>query len=332
MDEERTRILKMLEEGKITAPEAEKLLLALKSSPRPETMSRDEIRMRMHRHGLHGMRRMPEIMSHVVEDMEDSLDSAVRRQRLDFVSRGKLLLRNVSGDTEVQGWDRPTVQFGREPGALWRANERDGMIMAKALTGDLRVKVPHETALVVNSVSGDLEVEDVRGKIEVRSVSGDVELRRVGGHVSLATTSGDIKTRDLGGKCHVTSVSGDVDMGILGTLSGFVETRSGDILVWVPSNANLLLEAEIVEDGDIENEAAIQHEKLDDADQHVILGFGAKEHHLWLKCRVGDIVVRSYEAPAVPAGQPAPAEAPDEPEGPEESEEPEETEEPEEEK
>ena len=52
MDEERARILKMLEEGKITAHEAEKLLLALKGQPRPETMSSDELRMKMRRFGL----------------------------------------------------------------------------------------------------------------------------------------------------------------------------------------------------------------------------------------------------------------------------------------
>jgi len=295
MDEERARILKMLEEGKITAQEAEKLLLALKGQPRPEAMSSDELRMKMRRFGLREMRRMPDVVSSVIKEaVEDGLTAAVRKQRFEFESRGRVLVRNVSGDTEIEGWDKSTVLFDRDEGGLWKANEREGMIMAKVLSGDLRVRVPHKTGLEINSVSGDILVKDTAGKLQVKSVSGDVELRRVGEALDVSTNSGDIKTRDIDGKCHVTTVSGDVDLGFRKDLNGLVETRSGDVDIWVPANANVMLEAEVVVDGEIHNEVEVKCDHIEEKEHHLRLGFGKHENHLWVRCRSGDITVHSY--------------------------------------
>jgi hypothetical protein len=297
MDEERTRILKMLEEGKITAQEAEKLLLALKGQPRPDLISSDELRSRMRRFGLREMRHMPEVVgSAIKEAVEDGLNAAVRRQRFEFESRGRLLIRNVSGDTVVEAWDKPTVLFDRDEGGLWKANEREGMIMAKVLSGDLQVRAPRRTGLTVNSVSGDIAVTGVQGKLDVKSVSGDIALRQTGDAVDVSTTSGDIKTRDIEGKCHITTVSGDIDLGFCRMLSGLVETRSGDVRVWVPSDADVLLEAEVVLEGEVSNEVEADCQVLEAKAHHLRLGFGKHQNHLWVRCRNGDISVRSYEA------------------------------------
>lgn len=295
MDEERARILKMLEDGKISASEAEKLLLALKGQPRPDAISSDELRVRMRRLGLREMRRMPEVVGLVIKEaVEDGLNAAVRKQRFEFESKGKLLVRNVSGDTEIEAWDKSTILFDRDEGGLWKANEREGMIMAKVLSGDLRVKVPRRTSLNVNSVSGDILVRGVNGKLETKSVSGDIELRDISEAVDVSTNSGDIKTRDIEGKCHITTVSGDVDLGFRKDLAGLVETRSGNIEVWVPSDANVSLEAEIVLDGEIHNEVEVKSEHIDEKPHHLRLAFGKHENHLWVRCRNGDIKVHSY--------------------------------------
>jgi predicted membrane protein len=295
MDEERARILKMLEDGKISASEAEKLLLALKGQPRPDAISSDELRVRMRRLGLREMRRMPEVVGSVIKEaVEDGLNAAVRKQRFEFESKGKLLVRNVSGDTEIEAWDKSTILFDRDEGGLWKANEREGMIMAKVLSGDLRVKVPRRTSLNVNSVSGDILVRGVNGKLETKSVSGDIELRDISEAVDVSTNSGDIKTRDIEGKCHITTVSGDVDLGFRKDLAGLVETRSGNIEVWVPSDANVSLEAEIVLDGEIHNEVEVKSEHIDEKPHHLRLAFGKHENHLWVRCRNGDIKVHSY--------------------------------------
>ncbi len=296
MDEERVRILKMLEEGKISASEAEKLLLALKGQPQPDAISSDELRVRMRRLGLREMRRMPEMVGSVIKEaVEDGLNAAVRKQRFEFESKGKLLVRNVSGDTEIDSWNKSTILFDRDEGGLWKANEREGMIMAKVLSGDLRVRVPRRTSLNVNSVSGDISVHGVSGKVETKSVSGDVELRDVSESVDISTTSGDIKTRDIDGKCHIVTVSGDIDLGFRKDLAGLVETRSGDIDVWVPSDADVTLEAEIVLNGEIHNEVGVKPEHVDEKPHHLRLAFGKHESHLWVRCRNGDIVVHGYE-------------------------------------
>ena len=251
----------------------------------------------MRRFGLREMRRMPEVVGSVIKEaVEDGLNAAVRKQRFEFESKGRLLVRNVSGDTEVEAWDKTTVLFDRDEGGLWKANEREGMIMAKVLSGDLRVKAPRRTGLNVNSVSGDIAVTGVQGKLEAKSVSGDIVLRKTGDALDVSTNSGDIKTRDIEGKCHITSVSGDIDLGFHKALNGLVETRTGDIQVWVPSDADVLLEAEIVLDGDIHNEVEAKCQLLEEKPHHLRLGFGKHQDHLWVRCRNGDITVRSYVA------------------------------------
>jgi hypothetical protein len=230
----------------------------------------------------------------IKEAVEDGLNAAVRKQRFEFDSKGKLLVRNISGDTEVDAWDKPTILFDRDEGGLWKANEREGVIMAKVLSGDLKVKVPRRTSLNVNSVSGDIVVRGVVGKLETKSVSGDIELRNVSESVDISTTSGDIKTRDIDGKCHIMSVSGDIDLGFRRDLTGLVETRSGDVEVWVPTDANVMLEAEVVLTGEVHNEVEVKSEHIEEKPHHLRLAFGNHVNHLWVRCRSGDIVVHSY--------------------------------------
>ena len=266
------------------------------------------------------MRRMPEVVGSVIKEaVEDGLNAAVRKQRFEFESKGRLLIRNVSGDTDVEAWDKTTVLFDRDEGGLWKANEREGMIMAKVLSGDLQVKAPRRTGLPINSVSGDIGVTGVQGKLDAKSVSGDIVVRGTADALDVSTTSGDIKTRDIDGKCHIVTVSGDIDLGFRKDLAGLVETRSGDIDVWVPSDADVTLEAEIVLNGEIHNEVGVKPEHVDEKPDHLRLGeqtlmrlgrldhvdekphhlrlaFGKHESHLWVRCRNGDITVHSYDA------------------------------------
>jgi hypothetical protein len=90
----------------------------------------------------------------------------------------------------------------------------------------------------VQSVSGEISVEDVQGPMRLKSVSGDVDCRRYVGHVDGNTVSGDVtfdavRVRSL----QLHTVSGDVQLkGVLEparehrfrTISGDVELSLAD--------------------------------------------------------------------------------------------------------
>jgi DUF4097 and DUF4098 domain-containing protein YvlB len=115
-------------------------------------------------------------------------------------------------------------------------------------TGNSRLEltVPRGVRVVISAGRADVEVRDIEGDVEVRSSSGDVTLSRLGGRaivetlsgdltidegargLRVATSSGDVIARGLRGEASVHTTSGDV------TLSGFelprvtVESISGD--------------------------------------------------------------------------------------------------------
>jgi DUF4097 and DUF4098 domain-containing protein YvlB len=308
MTEERAAIIKLMTEGKITTEEAQKRLQALSDSPNPN-MSRDELRQRMQRLGVREIRRDPVVgRKAVVEASEDGLTAAVRKQKNEFESRGRMLVRNVAGDTKIEGWGKTIIAFGHGDEGLWKANEREGMIMAKVLSGNLSAKAPFKTDLNLSSVSGIIEVRGVNGKTDARTVTGAVHLSGMTGTFNVSTNSGNIRALDLDGKCHIISVSGDIELSFRTALNGLTETRTGSIQVMVPEKANMILELEIVADGKVHNEVSAPHETLQSKPQHVILGFGAKEGRLWVRCRKGEITVKSRppEPPAPSSNPPAP--------------------------
>ena len=135
----------------------------------------------------------------------------------------------------------------------------------------LEVTIPQHASLNVDSVSADVDVQqmagrklvvnDVRGEISVSasspgeasmdSVSGDVSLRITSGHVEVNSVSGDIHLQGgLRGSVKLESVSGDVTL-LAGALQELrVQTVSGDADLQAGLIGNGSIKAETVS-GDV---------------------------------------------------------------------------------
>ena len=75
---------------------------------------------------------------------------------------------------------------------------------------DLTVHVPKKSHLDVSVISANCEVTGIDGSTEASSVSGDLDVDMVKQRVNLVTVSGDVKLRHAEGRISVKSVSGDI--------------------------------------------------------------------------------------------------------------------------
>lgn len=78
---------------------------------------------------------------------------------------------------------------------------------------DYEVTVPANTALRINTLTGDVDLSGLSGAITAKTVSGDLLLSALTGPVNVRSVSGDVKLNGLSGSAvEAASVSGDVDV------------------------------------------------------------------------------------------------------------------------
>lgn len=208
--------------------------------------------------------------------------------------RGRIEIENLKGRIEVRAWDRPEVRITGSLGDGVEKLEIDGnrqrlRVRVKYpnrgsglgfLVGgdrseptDLRLMVPLQADLEIDSVSADIDVSGVApGELSIDSVSGDVaaaaapreaNIDSVSGdltltlnraNVSVGSVSGDVRLRGrLGARVDVETVSGDIDVAVRDTavreLSG--ATVSGDLRVVAALAGNGRINLETVS-GDVD--------------------------------------------------------------------------------
>ena len=165
-------------------------------------------------------------------------------RRFPASATGSVDVVNTAGSVRVVGWDRNEIQV---TGTLGRGTERldidaDGngarieVVIprnARNVRGsDLVVRVPVRNDVYLQTVSADIDVQDIRGFVEARAVSGGVRVSGTPPEVLAYSTSGDIgvNVRDTR-TVRATSTSGSVN--IEGSVAEEVvaEAVSGDVTV-----------------------------------------------------------------------------------------------------
>jgi len=201
------------------------------------------------------------------EDINETMDAA---------ADGTVSISNVAGSVEVQGWSRKQVEVTGELGsdADELVFERDGndiVIKVKVprhhgrrISSDLIVKVPEASSLEINTVSADIEIDNVEGEQDLESVSGDIETEAHAKDIDVSSVSGDVVIQGdrKPMRTRLNSVSGDIEAE---DLSGEIEaeTVSGDVEIVNGSfsralahsvNGEILFHAELLNDGRLDIE------------------------------------------------------------------------------
>jgi len=176
---ERLRILKLLEDGKINADEAARLLEALSQT------SRDHRR----RHKiLHSVEKIPEIVTLVTDH---AFKHTFEKRQMHFTRKNNVDLKGISGTFEIRGSDTEAIDIDKDGFA--KVVEHDDSLIIKAIHGDLQMNVPQQTNFRVKNVSGDVHISGIDGALNIASVSGNIRGHNLAGSLKAEFISGDIE-------------------------------------------------------------------------------------------------------------------------------------------
>jgi DUF4097 and DUF4098 domain-containing protein YvlB len=193
------------------------------------------------------------------------LAQAARAEEIDKSAqadpRGEVVIGNVAGEVQITGWDRSEVHVRAD---LSEGVERLDFKTSGARTTievvlprgrsyqgstDLVIQVPRNSSLVINTVSADQTIKDVRGTqrlqavsgmiqteawnedLEVKNVSGDVMVKGHNGKGALRATSvsGGLRLEDIGPEMELNTVTGDMRVRVAELSKARIRTTNGDL-------------------------------------------------------------------------------------------------------
>lgn len=256
LNDERLRILKLLEEGKINAEEAARLL---------EALSHSEERTRKRRFWK-SIEVIPDVVSSAISS---SFKYTTEKETLQFAKKKYIEFKGISGDLEVIGSETDKINIEKD--GMARIQERDDKLEIRAISGDMKIMVPKATHFAMKSVSGDLRIMNVNGEIEVASVSGDIAGQELSG--------------SLDGKL----VSGNIEADYKKVEKIKIRARTGDIVLKIDKNVEAEVEAE-TKTGEIECAFELT-DKIED--EHYLKGIIKKpKAKIELKNQHGNIAIK----------------------------------------
>jgi SHOCT-like protein len=121
-------------------------------------------------------------------------------QTIPLEGEALVTIAQVGGDCAVQGWDRSELQAR---GDMIRIEKQDASV-ALSSSGDVVVSVPRGIRLSINTIGGDVRLEDLSGAVELGVIGGDTQLRNLSGAVRV--------NGPLGGEIHMENVA-NISMG-----------------------------------------------------------------------------------------------------------------------
>jgi hypothetical protein len=167
---------------------------------------------------------------------------------------------------------------------------------------DYDLVVPPELSAFIDSSSGDVEVDSVRGAVKVDSSSGEVTMRRVGS-AQVDSSSGDVVLEEVAGDIVVDSSSGDVQIRATPSRQARwrIDASSGDVTLAMSPGSAFHLDAS-TSSGEVKSDFPIRVQGTVDSDElHGKVGDGPSDAEVKIDTSSGDIYLRQDGAPGARA-------------------------------
>ncbi len=233
MSDEVMKILKLLEHGKVSAEEAERLISAVSGkkqesgfyvppAQKPPKMPKEFVRK---------IEIIPDQIGQAISAAFGSMGSNAGRKS--FPDAKEFAIKVVSGRLDLIKGESEIVFDG----AAWpmkSAMENDRLII-NSINTNATLEIPKDIVGTASAVSADVHATGIESDIQLEQVSGDIEIENCSGDWKVVTVSGDVDIEGFSGKLHCRSRNGDIELNIGGPGEYTVDTITGDIEVSYPA-------------------------------------------------------------------------------------------------
>lgn len=205
---------------------------------------------------------------------------------IDFLSGGKVNVKNVNGKIYLTSWDKESVKVEAEIKVKARSRREADDIFEKVKiiidrqsdvvtiepdypkkqreggfwdwifglhkstpTVNFTIKVPKKSDLSIRSTNGHLTVVDIKGEVNLGTVNGGIDADEINGPLDAHTTNGAIKVAELNGSLDTHTTNGS----ITARLTRFseddeiqVNTTNGSVRLTLPADIKADVKASTV--------------------------------------------------------------------------------------
>jgi DUF4097 and DUF4098 domain-containing protein YvlB len=157
---------------------------------------------------------------------------------------GDAQLRTAGGDIEVG--DVTGELTAQTAGGDIEAGEVEKDLVAQTAGGDITCADVGGEA-VAETAGGDIELGIVKGEVKAGTAGGDIEVMGATGEASAETSGGDIKLSAIKGYVEAATAGCDiyVELDPTNAAKSSMETKGGDIELYLPAGAKVTIEARI---------------------------------------------------------------------------------------
>lgn len=249
MSEEHQLILKMLEEGKITVDEAERLLAAVRTKPQPQSQT-DFVKdftgfFEGFGKKLEGMFKndFQGFFGGGEEGQEYS--APTETQRFETGEEAELNLLHRHGSVSVTAWDQPAVEIATTKKVRAEDSEVASQILEQIQIGsthdgkclslqtvypedqglwqgkrqasvEYTIRVPQQTAAQLNTQHGNTSVQQIAGPVALESRHGNVDVQEIEKSLRLVGAHGNVKAHKIGESVEVDRRHGNLSLSDIG--------------------------------------------------------------------------------------------------------------------
>jgi hypothetical protein len=132
----------------------------------------------------------------------------MKMQTISINSTPSVLVRALTGDLRIAGWDRNEIMAKTDGDRLELVPGSDPLIIS--CDEDLILYVPRGADVKVKGVAGDAILQALHGPVTLGPVAGDLTMNDLG-PVTLGTVAGDASLRNIGA-LNAESINGDLTL------------------------------------------------------------------------------------------------------------------------
>jgi hypothetical protein len=184
------------------------------------------------------------------DDASREAAAAVRQELRRSGGRTELLIESRRGRFGIRRDDPPllfriSAPHGADVNASSAAADLTcrgsvGVVEVSTASGDVAIDEAAEAT--VKTVSGDVRIERVDGRVRCGTVSGTLDVGRAGGDASFSTVSGEIRLGSADASVAAKGVSGNLSVDRVAHGDAVFQSVSGDITVGVARGATVWMD------------------------------------------------------------------------------------------